>query len=459
MILLHGMGGSSDWWRRNVPALAREHLVVALDLIGSGWKRSALPPTMDDIAALLARWISDAFDERVHIIGNSMGGHIAMHIVALRPDLVRSLTLVNSTGIPFELKPGAHVENLIFPAGALSFGKILARDALRSPSSIAGSFAKLLRDDARDLMRDFNLPALVVWGEHDPLVPLKYGTQIADTIPNARLVTIARAGHIPMWENAEAFNAAVTQFLRDVDQQPTTDNRQPTTRFSWPIRAITNGIAHRATDSDPDIVLIHGLGMSSAYFENFARALHARGFHPAAPDIPGFGESANAPAMSPRRQAAVLTEWADALKIRDAVWVGHSLGCNVVAHLRPGICRRGVMIGPLWSKSPFVVFRLLAFLVLDAFREPLRVYEHVMAAYWRCGLWRWWMSFFRALRDLREPPPEDALMMAGVRDPLPDRRRVHLTEVPGAHACHFSHPEEAAEPLSRLRERVPRSGG
>jgi pimeloyl-ACP methyl ester carboxylesterase len=454
VVLIHGMGGSSDWWRRNIDALAREHLVVAVDLIASGrGRRSVLPPNLDDVASILTRWIG-AFDEPVHIVGNSMGGHIAMHVVAQRPDLIRSLTLVNSTGIPFEIAPGAHVANAVFPVGALSFGRILARDAFRSgPATIAYAFARLLLDDARELMRHFNLPALVVWGERDPLVPLKYGRQIAGTIPNARLVVIPKAGHVPMWENAEAVNKALLDFLRQADANATTSNQRPAAGFVWPIAAITNGIAHRQAGSGRDVVLIHGLGMSSRYFDRFARALFEQGLQPVAPDLPGFGESANARAMTPGEQAGALIAWAEELRIRDAIWIGHSLGSNAVAHvarMRPDLCRDAVLIGPLWSASRFPLLRLLFALPLDALREPLRLFTYVIPAYWRCGLGRWWMTLIRARSDLRQPPPGGPRMISGERDPLPDRRRVRLTEVAGAHACHFSHAAEVVEAIQPL---------
>src|SRR6202040_147374 len=144
---------------------------------------------------------------------NSTGGHIAIHIAALRPDLVRSLVLVDSSGIPFELKPGMHIENIVVPRGMLSFARVLARDAFRSgPTAITIAFARLLRDDARPLLRTLKMPVLLLWGERDPLVPLPYAERMLLEIPHARLVVVPRAGHVPMWENPEVFNRELLQF-------------------------------------------------------------------------------------------------------------------------------------------------------------------------------------------------------------------------------------------------------
>lgn len=440
-------------------ALAGEHLVAAVDLIGFGRnrlfvRRSALPMAFSDVAALLARWIESSFSEPVHVVGSSMGGHTAIHLAVRRPDLVRSLTLVNSTGIPFELTVGPHVENLIVPRGALSFGSIVARDAFRSgPTSIALAFARLLRDDARPLIEKIRVPALLLWGENDPLVPLTYGRQMAAMLPDARLVVIPHAGHVPFWEKPEAFNRELLAFLRDVDQRPASHVARPEI-FEWPLAGVTNQIAYRQAGPRSDVVLVHGLGMSSSYFVHLAQALFDRGWNAIAPDLPGFGRSPDAPSLNSAGHARRLIEWADALNIRDAAWVGHSLGCNVVdsvRQLRPDLVRDAIHIGPLWTQSRHPIIRLLGSLPLDAVREPLALYRFVIPAYWRAGLGRLWLTFHRSLPDIRTAPPH-APMIAGERDPIPDSATVRdIVRTAGAHACVFSDPAEVAELIASAR--------
>jgi pimeloyl-ACP methyl ester carboxylesterase len=214
---------------------------------------------------------------------------------------------------------------------------------------------------------------------------------------------------------------------------------------------------HREAGRARDVVLIHGLGMSSAYFDKFARALFNRGRSPIAPDLPGFGESDNAPPGGPIEHASILATWADALAIRDATWIGQSLGCNAVAHVaraRPDLVREWICIGPLWSpRSPA---RLLAALLIDAFREQLSLFIYVIPAYWRCGLWRWFATLSRYCDDLRTEPPSPARMIAGEKDPLPDRNWIKkLDFVPGAHACQFTFPAETASAVTeKLFDRV-----
>jgi pimeloyl-ACP methyl ester carboxylesterase len=428
-VLIHGLGGSADWWRHNVDALAARHLVLAINL--------AVPVDFEAVAAELAAWIETEAGEPVHLVGNSMGGHVAIHLAARRPDLVRTLTLVDSTGVPFAIDPGTHISKLLVPRGLLSFLRVLARDFLRSgPRAILRGLLRLFRDDARPLLRTLRMPVLLLWGERDPLVPAEYAKRMLAEVSHARLEVIERAGHVPMWEQPEAFNRALLGFIDGEADE-----------FSWRLSGYVDGIAHREAGRARHAVLVHGLGMSSAYFVRFAAALHAHGVEAIAPDLPGFGESANARAMSPHEQAEALAAWADKLGIRDALWIGHSLGCNTVAHvaaMRPDLVRDVAYIGPLWSQT---LPRLFCALLLDALREPLALWPFVLRAYWRCGLARWFASVRHAVDDIAQAPPPSARMLAGARDPLPALR--DLTRVPGAHACHFSDAEATAREVRR----------
>ena len=461
VILIHGLGGSSDWWRHTLPELARSHTVAAVDLVGFGRNRfflrqSSLPLKFEEVAALLARWIESSFPEPVHLVGNSMGGQIAIHAAALRPDLVRSLTLVSSTGIPFEIKPGLHLDHIVVPRGALSFARVLVRDALRSgPTAIGVAFARLLRDDARPLMRMLKMPVLLLWGEHDPLVPLHYAELMREQIPHATLVVVPHAGHVSMWENPEFFNR---ELLRFIDRVDASKGIVPLTRppFSWSVAA-TGGMAFRESGRDRHFVLVHGLGMSSAYFRPFAEALHARGADAIAPDLPGFGESVDAPPAGADGHARALATWADALNVRGAVWVGHSTGANAVAHLarmRPDLVRFAIFLSPVWSER-VTIARRVGELLLDATREPWSLFVAVLRAYWRAGLARWFGTFRRLIPDMRTMPEVSGAcaVVAGARDPLLDREAARAVDanaridLPGAHAAHYSHPDDMAEAI------------
>ena len=452
IVLLHGLSGSTEWWGRNLEELSAQHLVAAVDLVGFGHNRRflgppAVIPPFGEVASLLSRWLP-SFGERVHLVGHSMGGQIAIRLAAERPDLVRSLTLVNAAGMPFRLDPRPHIRSLPKPPyGGVSIARVLVPDFLRAgPASVAVAGTRVLFSDMRALMRRVRVPTLLVWGENDPLVPVEYGRAMQREIEGSRLVVLPRAAHVAMWDAPEAFDDELLRFIRDVESGP---DVRPEASFAWGIAGWSEGVAHREAGLRRDIVLIHGLGMSSAYFLRLARALFERGWNPIAPDLPGFGESVDGPPAGPDAHADILAAWADRMMIRDAVWIGHSIGCNAVAALkrsRPELVRRMILLGPLWSATRHPFLRMAAMLALDAVREPLRLYRFVLPAYWRAGVGRWWRTWRRYVQDLPcSRVPRDAEFIAGRRDPLADRRCVTPREIDGAHACNDSHPEQLAE--------------
>jgi hypothetical protein len=115
-----------------------------------------------------------------------------------------------------------------------------------------------------------------------------------------------------------------------------------------------------------------------------------------------------------------------------------------VAEIRPDLVHRAVSIGPLWSHAR--PERLFPLLFADAPREPIALWPFILRAYWRCGLRRWVQTFARYRGDLLSTSNVAIVHVAGIRDPLPDRATLRgIIEVQGAHACHFSHPDETAE--------------
>jgi pimeloyl-ACP methyl ester carboxylesterase len=451
--LIHGLGGSTRWWKKNIAALGETHTVAALDLLGFGrnarfWAPPRVAPPFREASALVARWL-ETFGEPVHLVAHSMGGLIAIRVAAERPELLRSLTLVCAAGIPFALDPKPHLRAMPQPIrGAVRITRFALPDFLRAgPTAVTTAGARILLTDVREWLPLIDVPALVLWGAHDPVVPLHYGEEMHRAIAGSRMVVLPDAAHVPMWEAPDAFNEAVLRFVADVEKTPP---RAVTGRaFTWGIAGWTDGIAHRQSGRRRNVVLIHGLGLSSAYFDRFARALFARGLDPIAPDLPGFGESVNGLPASPAEHAAMLVKWADALGIRDAIWIGHSVGCNTVAHvarLRPDLVRDAVYIGAIWrnAKHPIVALSLL--LALDGLREPAALWSYVLRAYWRTGLARWIATFLRYNADARcDAHPRSGHFISGERDPIVDRECVTPREVRGAHACHFSAPDECAD--------------
>jgi pimeloyl-ACP methyl ester carboxylesterase len=480
-VLVHGLSGSASWWRRNIEALAERHAVTAIDLVGFGRNRSFLRPgplplTFDDAASLLVRWIERDFDEAVHLVGHSMGGQIAMQAAAFRPDLFRSLVLVNSTGVPFVLDPRPHVRSALRrpPAGLLGFSRVVAFDFLRAgPTAVALATARILTDSAQETMTRVSVPTLLVWGDRDPLVPAAFGETMKSAIERSQLVVLPNAGHVAMWESPERFNAEVLSFLETVESEPPRQlsdvqrASSPSTAaagFNWGIAGSERGLIYRSSGPEPSVVLLHGLGVSSAYFRPLAHALHERGIIAAAPDLPGFGFSLELAVDAHGHHAAAI-EWAQRMGITDAVWVGHSTGCQVlerVAATSPKLVRSSVFISPIWSGHRHLFARVLARLPADALLESWALVAIAVESYWNAGLIRLLRLAAEFVPDAQRPRslPPHSVVLAGENDPFtewelfPRYGAERVVRIPdGAHGVHFDHSDTVADVIVEVVRR------
>jgi len=224
IVLVHGLSGSRRWWRHTAADLGRDHRVVAVDLLGFGERRRSGPFRLDRAAeALAAELAGDA--GRVGLVGHSMGGLVAAQLAAERPDLVDRLVLVAAPVVPFEWGLPRHAWNILRSVTTVvpRFVPVLARDAARAgPLTIASAARQLLAADVTAQLPRIDVPTLLVWGSGDRLVPPPIGRAAADRVPHGRYAEIEGAGHVPMWERPDEFNALLRSFL-DADREPDAD--------------------------------------------------------------------------------------------------------------------------------------------------------------------------------------------------------------------------------------------
>ena len=239
-LLLHqGLGQGSWAWRYQVPVFAERFRVIVFDTRGTG--RSAVPDEpygIDDLADDAARILDG---REAHVVGFSMGGYVALTLALTHPHLVRSLVLSGTgAGGPERVPRPEHVREAFESALALPpeeqrrmtlpytfshrwadanpdrFEEILAA-TLEHPTpndTIRAHMAACYRfyDEAPEV-EAIDVPALVVHGDDDLIVPVDNGRMLAARLPRARYVELARRGHNAMLEDPEAFNRVVLDFL------------------------------------------------------------------------------------------------------------------------------------------------------------------------------------------------------------------------------------------------------
>jgi pimeloyl-ACP methyl ester carboxylesterase len=251
VVLVHGMAGSSDTWRAVIGPLARTHRVLAPDLLGHG---ESAKPTGDYSLGAYASGLRDLMGvvgiERATVVGNSLGGGVAMQLAYQHPELVERLVLVDSGGLGREVSwilraltlPAAeYVMPLVFPSFVRRWGDAVDRfvsshgwsaphvaeiwHAYGSLTEVENrqAFVRTLRAvidpggqtvSARDrLYLAAAVPTMVVWGEDDPIIPVEHAYQAHQAMPGSRLEVMAGVGHFPQVERPRAFLELVEDFM------------------------------------------------------------------------------------------------------------------------------------------------------------------------------------------------------------------------------------------------------
>jgi pimeloyl-ACP methyl ester carboxylesterase len=220
-------------------------------------------------------------------------------------------------------------------------------------------------------------------------------------------------------------------------------------------------VSYREAGTGMPVVVAAGLGLSSRFYEQSYGAFAAGGARLVVADLPGRGDTPGARTGSgPVQTAGFLIDFADALGIEHAVWVGHSLGAQVVAEVavrRPSLAAGLVLAGPTGERHRLDVLRQAGALAVEAQRTTLRVVGAVARDYLRVSPLHYFGTWLRHARhdlasliSLVECP---VLILAGERDPVSRRAFVELLQqcapradvqwVPGGtHALPRAHPVE-----------------
>jgi pimeloyl-ACP methyl ester carboxylesterase len=219
VVLLHGLSGSSRWWRFTTPALGRRFAVHMPELVGFGGSRRAdRQPDVPELADVMAEWLRVMELAEIALVGHSMGGQIALHIAA-EHQMPRRLVLVSASGLPrdWTLRDASRFVARALPPrswGTPTFVPTIAVDALRAgPRALLLATRHLLSDDVTRLLPLIRCPTLLIWGELDPLVPLEHGRAMFERIDGARFVVLHDAAHNPMADRPSEFNRVLLEFL------------------------------------------------------------------------------------------------------------------------------------------------------------------------------------------------------------------------------------------------------
>ncbi|MFN8019438.1 MAG: alpha/beta fold hydrolase [Acidimicrobiales bacterium] len=255
LLLVHGMAGSSGTWREVGPTLAKRFTIIAPDLLGHGASDKARHDySLGSFASGLRDLLVALRVDRATLVGQSLGGGVAMQFAYQFPERVERLVLVDSGGLgpdvswllrAFTLPGTEYLMPILFPSFVRDAGDAIRRRlgafGIRAPhveeewrgyTSLTDpdtrqAFIKTLRAvidvngqsvSAHDKLYLADLiPTLIMWGVHDRIIPVSHAHQAHEAMPGSELVLFDHSGHFPHVEEPARFIEVLEDFL---DRRP-----------------------------------------------------------------------------------------------------------------------------------------------------------------------------------------------------------------------------------------------
>jgi pimeloyl-ACP methyl ester carboxylesterase len=249
VILIHGLGASADIWMHNIHALSENYKIYVPDLPGFG--RADIPDasfTPFDSIQFIDDFLNAMKIDHAVLIGQSLGGGVALQYTIRFPQKVDKLVLVDNAGFGSDVIWTLRWMSLPVIGKLMSFPtkigvKIFFQLAVKNPAVITKQFvdifyehfsrpgqqAFLLRlirsiidfhgarqevlSEVLENLPKITKPTLIIWGEHDRVFPLTHAYYGTEKIPGSMLHIFPDCGHIPFFEQPDAFNTLVLDFL------------------------------------------------------------------------------------------------------------------------------------------------------------------------------------------------------------------------------------------------------
>lgn len=244
ILLIHGMGGSSKTWSGVIPLLAEKYRVIAPDLLGHGQSDK---PRGDYSVGAFAVLLRDLLDElgvtRVTVVGHSLGGGVAMQFAHQHRQYCERMVLISSGGFGGDV--GRVLRLLSLPGSEIVLPMLASRPAVAAGNAVralVGSSHRFAarpalsnRDNRKAFLRtlrsvvDFrgqavsainrlccsdDLPALIISGDQDGVIPVEHARAAHATMSNSRLHVLEGIHHHPPTEAPEQVAALIIDFLK-----------------------------------------------------------------------------------------------------------------------------------------------------------------------------------------------------------------------------------------------------
>ncbi len=233
ILVLHGWGGASDSWLKVQKIISEQgYKVICPDFPGFG--KTPPPPDpwdIGDYANLILNFTQKLGLDRFFLLGHSFGGRISIKFATQYPEKIKKLILCDSAGIKPKLSPKTHmifwlarIGNAIFTPKRLTRFKDSARnlfylflrnkDYVKANGVMRETIKKIFNEDLLPDLSKIKVKTLIVWGEIDKMVPLKYGYIFKENIKDSELKVLPDVGHSPHLEAPEGLSKIIMGFFK-----------------------------------------------------------------------------------------------------------------------------------------------------------------------------------------------------------------------------------------------------
>ena len=236
LLLIHGLGASAERWEHVIPQFAKNYRVLVPDLIGFGLSdKPVVDYTTDYLSEFIRKFLKKLGIDSVSIIGSSLGGQIGAEFTYQNNSMVEKLVLISPSGIMKHSTPAldAYVMAALYPSdsSASNAFQIMSGSKNIDKKTIKGFVQRMKLPNAKmafmstllglkdaeiisEKLVSIKSPTLIIWGENDPIIPIKYAQSFVSEIDDCRFVKMENCGHTPYVEAPDKFYKIVSDFLK-----------------------------------------------------------------------------------------------------------------------------------------------------------------------------------------------------------------------------------------------------
>jgi len=229
LLLLHGLFGALSNFEGILDEFGKDYNVVVPML--PIFELPIIKVSVSGFVDHVSKFVEHKGYDKVHVMGNSLGGHISLLFAIANPQWINSITLTGSSGL-FENSLGS-----TFPKrGNYEFIKEKTEGTFYDPSiatkelidevfetvndrgkaiRVVATAKSAVRHNLGDKLHQIKAPTLLIWGDHDTITPPFVGEKFNELIENSRLEMVEKCGHAPMMERPDVFNSILRKFIAE----------------------------------------------------------------------------------------------------------------------------------------------------------------------------------------------------------------------------------------------------